>query len=261
MKINEFYQKLNEAAPKALSDEYCAAYGAYDNSGLLISVGEEAEKALFTLDLTDGAIEKAKTEGANVIVTHHPVIYAPIKSVDGKLARCIRAGISVISMHLNLDVANGGIDESLAFAVSKACGGERPRGERIRHPLSQGGYGRAYEVEKVKAEDFVRALKGELNTEKIWLFGEKERVISKAASFCGSGIDDGAIEFAKENGADAVISADWKHHQIINVLEEGMLAVQLTHCASEAYGFKKYYEKISRTVEVGCSYYEEKQLF
>ncbi len=261
MKTHEFYQKLNEIAPKTLSDEYCAAYGAYDNSGLLISAGEEVEKALVTLDLTDGAIEKAKADGVNLIVTHHPVIYSPIKSVDGKLARCAMAGISVISMHLNLDGVKGGIDESLALAVSRACGGESPSGEKIMHPLSNGGYGRVYEVKPTKAEAFVGALKAELNTEKIWIFGEKERLISKAASFCGSGIDDGAIAFAKANGADAVISADWKHHQIINVLEEGMLALQLTHYASEAYGFKKYYEKISRTVEVLCSYYEEKLLF
>lgn len=262
MKINEFYQKLNEVAPKELSDEYCAAYGAYDNSGLLVDTGEAVNKVLFALDLTDGAIEKAKADGANLIVTHHPAIYAPIKSVDGKLMRCAKAGISVMSMHLNLDGAQGGIDESLALAIARACGGERPRGEKIRHPLSQqGGYGRAYEVEPVSKEAFENGLKAELNTEKVWLFGEKTGKISKVASFCGSGIDEGAIEFAKENGADAVVSADWKHHQIIGVLEEGMIAAQLTHYASEAYGFKKYYEKISRTVKVVCSYHEEKQLF
>ncbi len=261
MKSKEFYEWINKFAPKALSDEYCVSCGAYDNSGLLVDAGKEVRKALFTLDLTDGAVERAIAEGVDVIVTHHPVIYAPIKRIDGKIAKCIGAGISVVSMHLNLDVAQGGIDESLALAINKACGGESVQGETLMHPLSQGGYGRVYEVPKKKAEGFIEALKKELGSEKVWLFGEKERFVSKVASFCGSGIDDGAIAFAKENGADAVVSADWKHHQILGVLEEGMVAVQLTHYASEAYGFKKYYEKISRTAKVVCSYYEDELLF
>ena len=260
MKIKEFYEVLNTVAPKTLSDEYCTAYGAYDNSGLLINAGGEVTKALFTLDLTDKAIEQAKAEGADVIVTHHPVIYAPIKSVDGKIAKCIAAGINVVSMHLNLDGVNGGIDESLALAISRACGGERVNGVQILHSLSQGGYGRAYEVLPTGAEAFVDALKKELGTDKAWLFGERTKTISKVASFCGSGVDDSAIAFAKASGADVIISADWKHHQIINALEEGMLVVQLTHYASEAYGFKKYYEKISQTVKVVCSYHEDKEL-
>ncbi len=260
MRIEEFYEWINGVAPKSISDEFCAKYGAYDNSGLLVNAGEEVERALFVLDLTEGAIKKAQAEGANVIVTHHPVIYGPIKSVDGKIAKCLRAGISVISMHLNLDGVQGGIDESLALALCKACGMESASVQTILHPLTQGGYGRVYEVKPTKGKDLVFALKKELTTDKIWLFGDEERTILKVASFCGSGIDDGAIAFAKANGADMVVSADWKHHQLLGVLEEGMTAVQLTHYASEAYGFKKYYEKISQAAKIVCSYYEDEEL-
>ena len=52
MKLHDFYTLLNVVAPKALSDEYCAKYGAYDNSGILVDTGADVTKALFSLDLS-----------------------------------------------------------------------------------------------------------------------------------------------------------------------------------------------------------------
>ena len=60
MKLNEFYQVADGFAPKALSDEYCKRYGAYDNSGILVATGDEITSVLFSLDLSLNAIEKAK---------------------------------------------------------------------------------------------------------------------------------------------------------------------------------------------------------
>jgi putative NIF3 family GTP cyclohydrolase 1 type 2 len=162
-------------------------------------------------------------------------------------------------MHLNLDCAQGGIDESLALAVQKACGENAPVEAKCSCVLSEGAYGRAYSLPKTDKNSFIEGLKRELNTDKVWVFGAKES-FSKAASFCGSGVDDGAIAFAKANGADFVLSADWKHHQISAVLEAGMSAVQVTHYASEAYGFKKYYEKMSGAGVGVCVYHEDGEL-
>ena len=72
MKSTEFYALAEQFAPKSLSDEFCRRYGAYDNSGLLLDSGEDAEKILFSLDLSLAAIERAKREGAGIICTHHP---------------------------------------------------------------------------------------------------------------------------------------------------------------------------------------------
>ena len=52
----QFYEIVDTFAPKAISDEYCSRYGAYDNSGLLVDCAEEITGAVFALDLTDGAI-------------------------------------------------------------------------------------------------------------------------------------------------------------------------------------------------------------
>ena len=113
MKLSEIYEIADKIAPKHLSDEYCKAFGAYDNSGLLVEAGEEIEGILFSLDLTNAAIDEAIEKGCNLIITHHPMIYGKIdhvcvsdeKLLGAKLVKCLKKGISVLSMHLNLDVA------------------------------------------------------------------------------------------------------------------------------------------------------------
>lgn len=266
MKLSEFYQIANKFAPKALSDEYCERYGAYDNSGVLVDTGDEIEKALFSLDLTKAAIQKAKEIGANLIVTHHPAIYGKIGAIlseellGEKLLSCIKKGISVLSMHLNLDGAAGGIDESLAQGVQKAAGrSDEKVGVKIMHPLSCGGYGRVYKIEKCTAGELAKRLEKEFSTERVLVYGA-EREVEKAASFCGAGGDEEGLRFAKSQGADVMISADFKHHVIAAAIEEGLSVIVLTHYASENYGFKKYYEKICRQAGIPCVYHEDEIL-
>jgi putative NIF3 family GTP cyclohydrolase 1 type 2 len=81
VRLSEIYKIADEIAPKRLSDEYCARYGAYDNSGILVDAGEEIKGVLFTLDLTFAAIERAKGIGANLIICHHPAIYGKISDI------------------------------------------------------------------------------------------------------------------------------------------------------------------------------------
>lgn len=270
MTLQELYEKLNEAAPKALSDEYCKTFGAYDNSGVLVNCGGDAKGVLFTLDLTDAVIEKAKAQGANVIVTHHPVIYGKISDVrldtplGGRLIACIQAGISIISMHLNVDCAVGGIDDCLAdgifYAASNLMGAGINRVNICRyHTLSQGGYGSVYEVPEITA----KAL-GE-NLEKVFLgdvrvVGDGGKVIRKVASFCGAGADDSSIGFAIQSGVDAVVTADWKHHLILACYQAGVTVFVMSHYASEEYGFKKYYEKMCKSICVPCAFHREDAL-
>ena len=60
MKLNELYAILNDFAPKALSDEYCATYDGYDNSGILIDCNQAVQKVLFSLDFSLSALEKPR---------------------------------------------------------------------------------------------------------------------------------------------------------------------------------------------------------
>ncbi len=264
MKLSEIYQIANEIAPKRISDEMCEKYGWYDNSGILVDVGEEITGIVFSLDLTAGAIEEALAKGANLIVTHHPVIYGKISRIDyndegllgGKLITCIRNGISVISMHLNLDAAKGGIDESLMEGVALAAS-SKPTLYAKQCVMEGGAYGRVYDVEKIKLGALVKGLEKEFSTKRVVLYGDSEREVKRIASFCGSGADEKAIAFARANGAEVMLSADFKHHVLSLAIESGLTVITLTHYASENYGFQKYYEKISSRVEIPCAYHAD----
>lgn len=269
MKLCEFYKIANELAPKALSDEYCEKYGAYDNSGVLVDAGEEITGVLFSLDLTFAAIEKAIEKKANLIVTHHPAIYGKIDGIRAgdfqplgeKLVVALKNGISVISMHLNLDTAKGGIDESLAqgICLSAGAGTRSMQNEQVMHPLSIGGYGRAYDVEKTPLESLVENIKKIFKTERVAVY-ERKKEIGRVASFCGSGGDEECTAFACLQGADAIISSDFKHHVITLALEKNLTVIAITHYASENYGFEKYYEKIRQRIALPCAYHTDEIL-
>ena len=69
-----------------------------------------------------------------------------------------------------------------------------------------------------------------------------------------------AVAFAQKVGADVLVSADFKHHVILAALERGVSVLAPTHYATENYGFKNYFMKISKAIKIPCVYHEDKQL-
>ena len=264
MKLNDFYKILDGIAPKSISDEFCLKYGAYDNSGVLVDTGEDVNKAVFALDLSNAVIARAKELGANLIVTHHPAIYGKISDVKadtplgGKLVACIKNGISVISMHLNVDCVDGGIDESLMGAVLQASATMESEAT-INYRLTLGGYGRAYDIQPCSVAELAKGLGSVLSSNRVLVYNEN-KTVSRVASFCGAGGDEEGVRFALEEGADVMISSDFKHHVISMAVEAGLSVIVLTHYASENYGFKKYYEKIIKQTDVVCEFFTDESL-
>ncbi|MBN2830497.1 MAG: Nif3-like dinuclear metal center hexameric protein, partial [Candidatus Cloacimonetes bacterium] len=107
--IKDILAKMNKLAPTQI------AY-SWDNVGLMVGDPEwQVKKILLTLDVTKAAIEKAIAEKADLIVSHHPFIFRPIKSVtDPRIIKLIENKIGVISFHTNLDLVNGGVNTALA---------------------------------------------------------------------------------------------------------------------------------------------------
>lgn len=276
MRLSEIYEIVNTAAPKNLSDEYCARFNGYDNSGILVDTGKDVQSILFTLDLSNAAITHAIEIGANLIITHHPAIYGKIGNIlsedrgllGGKLIRCIENGISVISMHLNLDTAEGGIDESLMNGIclsagerTGACTRSTKNNVQIMHQLSEAcGYGRAYDVEKTTLSALVKGIQTNFHSQRVVVYGEGKKEITRVASFCGAGADEGSVFFAKMQGAQVIISADFKHHVLAMAQELGLSVIVLTHYASENYGMKEFFEKIRQRVELSCAFHTDENL-
>lgn len=242
MKLAQIYENVNYLAPFALSREYCDKFGAYDNSGILLDCGGDVTKILFSLDLSHKAVERAKDIGAQLILTHHPAIYSPLKTIgkDGAgsaVFACVQAGISVLSCHLNLDCALGGIDECLM----RGLGGTRA--EQAMNILNVGAYGRVFGVEEQPLASFVKQAKRTFGAERIVVY-DGGRPVKRVASFCGAGMDDESVAFARSRGADTFVSSDGKHHLILAAVEAGMNVMLLTHYAAENYGFRQFAEAV-----------------
>lgn len=256
MRVEEVFALLEErVAPVKLSDDFCAKFKMYDNSGVIINCGREVTGALFSLDLSEAAVNRAGELGYNLIVTHHPAIYGGISRFDlvsnaqsRALANCLKNGISVISMHLNFDAAPNGID----YYLMQGIGGTDCK---VLAQVEGGGYGRAYNVSPRTMAQLTQDIRKNFNTDRIIVHGGFGGKISKIASFCGAGLDDAAVAFAKSEKVGAVVSSDLSHHRISELVESGIGVIQLTHYCCEAYGFNKIYQNVKTGLQTPSSYF------
>ena len=111
--VKDIFEILCEIAPLELQLPY-------DNAGFLIGRADmPVKKALLSLDVTDETVQEAVESRAQLIVSHHPVIWDEMKSItdctpgNKKLLNLFENGIAVISMHTNLDMAEGGVNDVL----------------------------------------------------------------------------------------------------------------------------------------------------
>ncbi|NPV70358.1 MAG: Nif3-like dinuclear metal center hexameric protein [Firmicutes bacterium] len=139
VRIADIIEFMDEWAPPSYA-------GSWDNPGL--QVGDPAsavETVLVAVDATPAVVDEAVGLGAQLIITHHPLIFKPVNSINtaagpgGLLARLISSGISVFSAHTNLDVAMGGVDDTLAAAVGiEGRDGSGPGdGPRVLEPTGE----------------------------------------------------------------------------------------------------------------------------
>lgn len=256
--INEFFGVLDGIAPIKYSYMQIEQ-GAYDNSGILLNTHDSVAKALFSLDLSVAAVEKARRLKCDTIVTHHPAIYYPVKALDvngdtAAFTLAAKNGLNVISMHLNLDVATGGIDDNLCLGL----GGEKYKFLNGLDDFAH--YGREFKVNGTLAE-FKKRIEKNLGTKKTLVYGNLKNAVGVCASFCGGG-SEYALSYARNGGAaDTVVTSDMPHHVLKELTERGKQVIILTHYASENYGFKKFFEKVKDKVKgnVDSFFFEDKR--
>ena len=106
---NDIYAEMQRYAPLELAE-------SWDNPGLLVDCGREVSRVLVTLDITPEVVEEAAAGGCELIVSHHPVIFSPLKKLTPRDVsfQLVQKSISAICMHTNLDAAEGGVNEVLA---------------------------------------------------------------------------------------------------------------------------------------------------
>ncbi len=224
MTVNKLYSILNEKIPASLSCEW-------DNDGLMCCPDGEREvtRALVTLDVTEGVVREAVSGGYDVIISHHPFIFSPLRSLDEtdfiprKAMELIRHGISVMSFHTRLDALCGGVNDTLAARLGLTAvypfGDDRAKMGRI------GTLGNSMTL-----DEFASMVKKSLAAPTV-LCADASRPVSKVAVLGGEGSD--FIKAAIAEGADTCLSGRLGYHNMTDAPDMGINLIEAGHFFTE----------------------------
>lgn len=206
----------------------------WDNSGYLVECPmEECGRILLSLDITNEAVAEAYNKNADLIISHHPVIFEPRKRLtrNDPVYRLVENGIGAVCMHTNLDIARGGtngmilqkLDEKLKFAGEpepfEELGGGNCLGWIVE--LSEG----------ITVESLANICKSIFNCEYVRTTRGSKNIVSKIAFCSGSG--GSMLELAAEKGCNALITGDVKHDVWIDANNRGAAVLDCGHFHTE----------------------------
>lgn len=217
MTVNNVLEYLKEKYPL---DTACD----FDNVGLLVGDKDTTvTRAVVCLDCDKSAINFAKSLGAELIVSHHPVIFGGIKSVTSGTVvyEAIKSGISIISMHTNLDIAEGGVTENLCAALGLK--NVKPFVSHTNFLIREAECG-IHDADKL-AEHIKKCLGGAVR------YADGGRKIKKVLICAGSGHE--FLTDVINCGYDALISADIKQNVFIDAINYGVAVFDAGHYQSE----------------------------
>ena len=213
MTIQDIFTLLNDRAPLDTAE-------GWDNPGMLVGdPRREVTRVLVALDATDGAVDTALAVGAQLIVTHHPVIFAPLKRLSAQSIpyRLAAAGIDLIAAHTNLDKAAGGVNDTLAARLGLTD-----------VTVAADEYTRIGTLaEETSARDFAAHVAAVLDTA-VRYSGDKT---VKTVAVCGG--SGGDFMLRSIGAADAYVTGEVRHHEWlaaagqINVIEAGHYATEV----------------------------------
>lgn len=223
--VRDIYNSLNHLYPFDLAMDF-------DNCGLLI--GNEnniVTKVICCLDVTFDVINEAKLKGAELIISHHPVIFNPIKKIDSStlIYDLVSSKINIISAHTNLDIAPGGVNSCLAERLGL-------KNLKILSPLdslqNETGLGLFGELEKSAFPlEFASFVKEKLDCNGLRFTNIEDKKITRVA--VGSGSCGNLISDAVLKKVDAFVTGEIKHHEILFALQNNVVVVDVGHFKSE----------------------------
>ncbi len=228
MTVRDIEKAIEKIAPLSLQD-------GFDNAGLQVGCeSAEVSGVLVCLDVTEDIINEAFDRKCDMIVSHHPLLFSPLKRVSDFTyqQRCVcaalTAGVSIYSAHTNLDNARGGVNFKMAEKI-----GLKDLQWLEEKPGADAGSGLIGDLpEEVGAEEFLLGLK-DIFEVKALAYSDvpSEKKISKVALCGGAGAF--LIPKAQEKGADAFVTGEIRYHEFFE--NEGMLLAALGHYESEQF--------------------------
>lgn len=222
--VRQVYEAMQAIAPLELAEHW-------DNPGLLVDCGGQMHRVLAALDITPEVVAEAAAKQCEMIVSHHPVIFDPLKKIGPQDVpfQLVQAGISAICMHTNLDAAEGGVNEVLAGIF----------GMRDWEVFAD-GCGRVGEVEPITVPELARkaqaVLGGRCNRPRSGpavqvKFADSGKTVKRLAVISGAG--GSMFEDALAVGADCLLTGEANHHAAIDAVRLGLSLVAAGHYATE----------------------------
>ena len=258
MKLKEIKSFLEGMAPLAVQE-------SWDNSGLQIGCSDkDIHKVMVCLDLTEAVLDEAEAIGADLVISHHPLIFKGLKSISGNTyqERCVRkailSDIAVYSAHTSLDNILGGVnhkiasllglsslrwldsgesaegcDEKCGGAAEKSCGegaeGKCGGADAVARASGSGLIGEL--KEPVAAAEFLHTVKTIFDVKALKHSPLSSTTTIRSVALCG-GAGAFLLPQAVAKGADCFISGEFHYH---DYFDPGTLLIELGHYESEQF--------------------------
>ena len=229
-------------------DELLKPSLAYDWDNVGLNIGDKTayvNKVLITLEINEAVVDEAISKDVQLIISHHPLIFRPIKSItnfDDKgniLLKLIKNSIGVYVAHTNFDIIEGGLNDYISNLLSLN------NINKLAYENSDidaiGRYGEL--KEEMSVEEFIMFVKTKLNLSDLRIVDGGNSKIRKVGIVTGSGIEYASNAF--EAGCDAYLTGDIKYHDAQDWLGRGMNIFDVGHYGSEIH-FKENMLRILR---------------
>ncbi len=243
MKIKQITDVIERFAPLALQE-------SYDNAGLIVGrPDDEVSRALLAVDVTEAVLDEAEREGCGLVITHHPIVFHPLKRFNSAdyvqrcVERAIRSGIALYACHTNLDSAPHGMSWRLASLLGV---GEL----RVLEPSASGaadtGFGVVGELpEAIPAEAFLRRIMERTGASVVRHSALPKPEVKRIAVCTGAGAS--LIGEARRAGADLYVTSDLKYNDFM--APDGAFAVaDIGHFESEYCAIELLFDVLSKNL-------------
>ena len=242
VKCRDIMWFMEDLAPAAYAEEW-------DNPGLNVGNPDaDVKKILVALDATEAVIDEAVEIGADMIITHHPLLFHSVKQINWdkpigrKVMKLIKNDINMFAAHTNLDAANGGTNDRLAELI-----GLKNMQVVAEHPDGIGILRTGTFDEDITTGILAVRVKEALGLDAVRVAGNLSKKVGKVTICTGAGMS--FLNDVIKEKCDVFITADIRYHETQDALDAGLVLIDGTHYGTENIIVPKVAEYIRKKLE------------
>ncbi|MEW6664812.1 MAG: Nif3-like dinuclear metal center hexameric protein [Thermodesulfobacteriota bacterium] len=240
-KVADLIELLEELAPSRCAQEW-------DNPGLQAGhPSAEAGKILLTLDPTLQTVREAARRKAQVLLSHHPLLFRPLSCLNqgtypgDVLSEALASGVCLIAAHTNLDAAEGGLNDILAGLLQLTD--VRSLQEAPEPECGGAALGRiGFLPYPITASAMAQSVKKALSAERVRGVWSEDTLVRRIAVVAGSG--GSMVRVAARMGAELLVTGDVTYHQALEAMQVGMPLIDAGHFQTERAALKPFADRL-----------------